>query len=133
MINSESLAQMKEGVMIINTGRGGLIDTQALIDALKGLKVGSAGLDVYEEEDEYFFEDFSNEVISDDMLARLLSFPNVLVTAHQAFFTKEALTNIAETTPGNLADSFEGRKLENEICYQCEKRPCRRDKGGKCF
>ncbi len=88
MINSESIASMKDGVMIINTGRGGLIDTKALIYGLKTKKIGAAGLDVYEEETDYFFEDFSTSFINDDILARLLTFPNVLITSHQGFFTK---------------------------------------------
>jgi len=121
MINAETIQQMKTGVMIINTGRGKLIDTQALIDALKSGKIGSAGLDVYEEESEYFFEDKSLEMITDDMLARLLVFPNVLMTSHQAFFTREALHNIALTTLDNLKEFFEGGYLKNEICYKCDK------------
>lgn len=133
MINAGSLAQMKDGVMLINTSRGGLIETKDLIDALKSGKIGAAGLDVYEEEDEYFFEDRSGEVLTDDVLARLFTFPNVLVTAHQAFFTKEALTNIAETTLGNLDSFFRGETMANEICYQCSKDDCPRKTTGKCF
>jgi D-lactate dehydrogenase len=119
--------------MIINTGRGKLIDTRALIEALKNKKVGYAGLDVYEEESEYFFEDFSSEVISDDVLARLLTFPNVLVTAHQGFFTHEALTNIARTTLQNIDDFFRGRLLSHEICYRCSRKVCAKKTKGKCF
>ncbi|MFA7256264.1 MAG: 2-hydroxyacid dehydrogenase [Kiritimatiellales bacterium] len=133
MINAARLAQMKDGVMLINTSRGALIQTQDLIDALKSGKIGFAGLDVYEEEDEYFFEDRSGEVLTDDVLARLFTFPNVLVTAHQAFFTKEALTNIAETTLGNLDAFFHGETLDNEICYHCGKEVCPRKTSGKCF
>jgi D-lactate dehydrogenase len=133
MIDAASLAQMKEGVMLINTSRGGLIQTQDLINALKNKKIGSAGLDVYEEEDGYFFEDRSGEVLTDDVLARLFTFPNVLVTAHQAFFTKEALSNIAETTLGNLDAFFRGETMANEICYQCSKDTCTRKTTGKCF
>ncbi len=88
MINADSIKLMKKGVMIINTGRGQLIDTKALIAGLKNGKIGHAGLDVYEEESDYFFEDFSSSVIHDDVLMRLLSFPNVLITSHQGFFTK---------------------------------------------
>ena len=106
--------------MIINTGRGQLIDTVALIKALKNKKVGFAGLDVYEEESEYFFEDFSSEIISDDILARLLTFPNVVITSHQGFFTEEAMQNIASTTLNNIKDFFENKPLKNEICYHCE-------------
>jgi len=133
MINAKTLKTMKTGVMIINTGRGKLIDTRALIEALKNKKVGYAGLDVYEEESEYFFEDFSSEVISDDVLARLLTFPNVLVTAHQGFFTHEALTNIAHTTLKNIDDFVRGRLLSHEICYRCSRKVCTRKTTGKCF
>lgn len=119
MIDEQSIAKMKDGVMIINTGRGKLINTRDLINGLKSFKIGSAGLDVYEEEGDYFFEDFSAEAIADDVLARLLTFPNVLITSHQAFFTKEALQNIAETTLENIRLFFEEKKLPNEICYKC--------------
>lgn len=121
MINAESINQMKDGVMIINTSRGGLIDSESLIDAIKTRKVGAAGLDVYEEESDYFFEDFSDEIITDDVLARLLSFNNVLVTSHQAFFTKEALSNISRTTLDNIKAFDSGEELDNEICYMCDK------------
>jgi D-lactate dehydrogenase len=133
MINGSSLAQMKDGVMLINTSRGALIQTQDLINALKNGKVGFAGLDVYEEEDGYFFEDRSGEVLTDDVLARLFTFPNVLVTAHQAFFTREALTNIAETTLSNLDVFFRGETMANEICYRCSKDSCPRKENGRCF
>lgn len=134
MINKESIDMMKEGAMLINTSRGGLIDSDALIEGLKTKKIGSAGLDVYEEESEYFFEDFSDEVLDDDVLARLLSFTNVIVTSHQAFFTKEALYNIAETTLKNIREFKENKKLENEICYSClNKSNCQKNKTGKCF
>ena len=133
LINRESLAEMKTGVMLINTGRGRLIDTRALIKALKDGTVGAAGLDVYEEESEYFFEDRSAEIMSDDVLARLLSFPNVLITSHQGFFTREALYKIADTTFGNLRDFFSGAKLSNEVCYKCDNSPCARDTAGRCF
>jgi len=133
IINADSLVKMKDGVMIINTGRGGLIDTKALIDALKDGKVGSAGLDVYEEESEYFFEDFSAQVLSDDILARLLTFSNVLITSHQGFFTKEAVGNIARTTLQNIQDYFEGKPLENEVCYRCGENVCAKKRSGRCF
>lgn len=133
LINKESIAKMKKGIMIINTGRGSLINSKDLIKGLKTGEVGSACLDVYEEESEYFFEDFSDTGISDDVLARLLSFPNVLVTSHQAFFTKEALTNIAETTLANVKAFFDGQKLENEVCYKCDKDNCRKKLKGRCF
>lgn len=133
MINSESIKKMKEQVMIINTGRGQLIDTKALITGLKSGKIGSAGLDVYEEESEYFFEDFSQSIINDDTLARLLTFNNVIITSHQAFFTKEALANIAATTLDNIKDYFDGKPLINEICYKCNEPACRKKIDGRCF
>jgi D-lactate dehydrogenase len=104
LINEESLAKMKRGVTIINTSRGGLVDTQAVIEGLKSGQVGYLALDVYEEEGDLFFEDRSNRVLQDDVFARLLTFPNVLITGHQAFFTREALTQIAEVTLGNLTE-----------------------------
>ena len=119
LVNGTSIAKMKPGVMIINTGRGMLINSKALIKGLKTGKVGFAGLDVYEEESDYFFEDFSNKVITDDVLARLLSFNNVMVTSHQGFFTQEALQGIATTTLENIRDFFVERKLSNQICYKC--------------
>jgi D-lactate dehydrogenase len=122
MINSESISRMKNGVMIINTGRGKLINTKDLIEGLKSHNVGSAGLDVYEEEGDFFFEDFSAEPISDDVLARLMTFPNVIVTSHQAFFTKEALESIVFTTLENIRLYFEEGRLPNEVCFQCGNR-----------
>jgi len=103
LINLHALATMKPGVMLINTGRGALIDTSAVIDALKSGKIGYLGLDVYEEEEQLFFQDLSTTIIQDDTFARLMTFPNVIITGHQAFFTQEALTNIAETTLDNIA------------------------------
>lgn len=119
MINNDSISRMKKGVMIINTGRGKLINTRALIEGLKNHSVGSAGLDVYEEEGDFFFEDFSAEPIDDDVLARLMTFPNVIVTSHQAFFTREALESIVNTTLENVRLFFEDNELRNEICYKC--------------
>lgn len=119
MINAAAISKMKRGVMLINTSRGALVDTPALIAGLKSRHIGSAGLDVYEEESEYFFQDKSDTVVTDDILARLLSFNNVLVTSHQGFFTTEALTNIASTTLDNIAGFFAGKPLSNEICYRC--------------
>ena len=115
LINEDSIAKMKEGLMIINTGRGKLINTKDLIDGLKNKKIGSAGLDVYEEESDYFYEDHSDIVIDDDILARLLTFNNVIVTSHQAFFTKEALSEIARITLQNIQDFFDGKPLVNEV------------------
>ncbi|RKY37737.1 MAG: 2-hydroxyacid dehydrogenase [Candidatus Omnitrophota bacterium] len=133
MINEESISLMKNGVMIVNTGRGKLIKTQALIDGLKSGKIGSAGLDVYEEESEYFFEDYSSSLIKDDLLARLLIFPNVLVTSHQGFFTREALSNIADTTLSNIREFFDGGYLQNEICYRCGTGECMKKAKKRCF
>lgn len=118
MICDESIAKMKEGVMIINTGRGKLINTRHLIDGLVSHKIGYAGLDVYEEESAYFYEDYSDNVLTDEVLARLLSFNNVIVTSHQAFFTQEAMSNIAQTTFNNISDFFGGKELKNEVVYQ---------------
>jgi D-lactate dehydrogenase len=108
LIDAAALARMKHGAMLINTGRGGLIDSRALIGALKSGQLGHLGLDVYEEEGGLFFEDHSNHMLQDDVLARLLSFPNVIVTSHQAFFTREALSEIAITTLGNVKAWFDG-------------------------
>jgi len=115
LIRDESIAKMKDGVMIINTGRGKLINTKHLIEGLISGKVGYAGLDVYEEEGNYFYEDHSDSVMTDDVLARLLSFNNVIVTSHQAFFTQEAMSNIAQTTMNNMQDFFKGKELKNEV------------------
>jgi D-lactate dehydrogenase len=133
LIDGAAIGKMKDGVMIINTGRGLLINTPDLIEGIKSGKIGSAGLDVYEEESAYFFEDFSNSVIGDDVLARLLSFNNVLITSHQGFFTREALGNIADVTLNNIRDYFEGNVLANEICYRCERETCQKKETGKCF
>lgn len=115
LINEQSIEQMKPGVMLINTSRGPLVDTEAVIVALKSKKIGYLGLDVYEQESDLFFEDLSEEVIQDDVFQRLLTFPNVLITGHQAFFTENALKNIAETTLSNIADVEYGRSCPNTI------------------
>jgi D-lactate dehydrogenase len=104
LINAQTLAKMKHGVMLINTSRGGLIRTVDAIEALKSGQLGALGVDVYEDEQRWFFEDYSGQVVDDDVLMRLLSFPNVVVTGHQAFFTREALTNIARTTIDNITE-----------------------------
>lgn len=114
LINPGSIEQMKTGVMLINTGRGGLIDTRAVITGLKSKKIGYLGLDVYEEEGELFFEDNSNNLLQDDVFARLLTFPNVVITGHQAFFTREALTAIVDITLAN-ATYFEQGEMA-KIC-----------------
>jgi len=119
IINKDSIKLMKQGVMLINTGRGKLINTIHLIEGLKNGKIGAAGLDVYEEENMYFFEDMSDKVLTDDILARLLTFNNVIITSHQGFFTKEAIHNIADTTLKNIDDFINDRPLENEIFYKC--------------
>ncbi len=115
LIDGRSLGLMKEGVMIINTSRGGLVDTAAVIESLKGGRVGYLGLDVYEEEEELFFEDRSSNLIRDDTFARLLTFPNVLITGHQAFFTQTALEQIAQTTIANLSCIEHGRECGNTV------------------
>lgn len=115
IINRDSMNKMKDGVMIVNTGRGMLIDSIDLIEALKDKKIGSAALDVYEEEADYFFEDMSNKIIEDDILGRLLSFHNVLITSHQAYFTEEAVGAITKTTLDNIKDFAEGKELINEV------------------
>lgn len=115
LINAEALARMKQGVILINTSRGALIDAEALIEALKRGQMGAVGLDVYEEEDGLFFHDRSDQIMMDDAFARLTTFHNVLVTGHQAFFTHEALEQIAETTIRNLSDFEAGRANENVL------------------
>jgi len=119
IINKNSIKLMKDGVMLINTGRGKLINTYELIQGLKSGKIGYAGLDVYEEESEYFFEDLSDKILTDDILARLLSFNNVIITSHQGFFTNEAMINIASTTLNNIKEFADNKKLTNEVCYKC--------------
>ncbi|WP_249977301.1 2-hydroxyacid dehydrogenase [Vreelandella olivaria] len=121
LINADAIAQMKQGVMLINTGRGRVVDTHAVIAGLKSGHIGRLGLDVYEEEEQLFFEDLSYKVIDDDQFMRLTTFHNVLITGHQAFFTDEALTNIADTTLANI-DAFEtGSGTLHRVVY--EKRP----------
>ena len=115
LINKESIAMMKDGVYLVNTSRGSLIDTQALIDAMLEGKFGGVGLDVYEEEEGVFYEDRSNEIITDDNLARLMTFPNVLVTSHMGFFTKEAMHAIALTTLENAYALENGLPLVNQV------------------
>lgn len=115
MINSLSLAKMQKGVTIVNTSRGKLINTQAAISALKTGHIGLLGLDVYEEEEAFFYEDLSSSVIQDDQLARLLTFPNVIITSHQAFFTQEAMVKIAQVTLANISRFEKNLKIENEV------------------
>lgn len=118
LIDGERLAAARPGVMIVNTSRGALIDTAALIEGLKSGKVGSVALDVYEQEADLFFEDLSNEIIQDDVFQRLLTFPNVLITGHQAFLTEEALSAIAETTLASLAEAETGASLTHQVTAQ---------------
>ncbi len=129
LVNASAIATMKNGVILINTSRGRLIDTPALIEGLKDGKIRAAGLDVYEEEAGYFFEDRSNRAIADDVLARLTTFPNVLLTSHQAFLTEEALANIARTTLENIREFADGKPLTNGICAQCARPDCPNRKG----
>lgn len=113
LVDENSIKKMKKGVMLINTSRGALIDAEALLEAIKSRHIGGACLDVYEEESEVFFEDFSGHIINDDILARLISMPNVIVTSHQGFLTREALSNIAETTVQNITEILTDRKCDN--------------------
>ena len=111
IINKKTLEFMQDGVMLINTGRGALVDTQAVINGLKSGKVGALGLDVYEEEKKLFFEDQSEKILQDDIFARLLTFPNVIITGHQGFFTENALDNIAKTTLANIKAFVQGKPV----------------------
>jgi D-lactate dehydrogenase len=137
IIGKDAFEKMKPGVILINTSRGALIDSEALVKALQSEKVRAAGLDVYEEEGDFFYEDFSNAVIRDELLSLLVTFPNVIITSHQAFLTAEALKNIAETTLANMKAFFTDSPLENEICYYCKSggrsADCPHAKEGRCF
>ena len=137
ILNRDAFSKMKKGVFILNTSRGALIDSEALLDALNSRTVGGAGLDVYEEEANLFYEDRSDTIIHDDTLALLVSRPNVILTAHQAFLSEEALHNIAEETIKNLDAFFSGAPLENEICYLCDRdkagHDCRKTRRERCF
>ena len=121
IINKDTIAMMKQNAIIVNTSRGALIDSQALLQGLKDKKLLGACLDVYEEEANLFFEDNSNEIIQDDILSLLICMPNVIMTSHQGYLTKEALENIAETTLNNITSYFNDEYLDNEICYRCKK------------
>ena len=137
ILNAEAFSKMKNGVFIVNTSRGALIETEALLEALNSGKVRGAGLDVYEEEADLFYEDNSGNIIKDDLLALLVSRPNVMLTSHQAFLTEEALDNIAKTTLKNLDEFFSGGNLTNEVCYQCKLgrvvENCRKNRKERCF
>ncbi len=131
MIDEKALTKCKQGVVLLNTSRGALVDAEALLAAIKSRKVGAACLDVYEEEADVFFEDNSGHIMEDDILARLISMPNVIVTSHQAFLTEEALENIAETTVNNIVSFVKTGQCANELCYrQGGTQDC---KDGKCF
>ena len=131
IIDEKALERCKKGVVLLNTSRGALVDAEALLAGIKARKVGAACLDVYEEESDFFFEDFSGHILEDDVLARLISMPNVIVTSHQAFLTEEALSNIAETTVNNLVELSEKGQCPNELCYRAgSAEDC---KNGKCF
>ncbi len=131
MIDENAISRMKKGVVLINTSRGALVDSEALLSGIKSRHVGAACLDVYEEEGDLFFEDNSGHIMEDDTLARLISMPNVLVTSHQAFLTEEALDSIAETTVKNIVTLAQTGECPNELCYRGgEAKDC---KSGKCF
>lgn len=115
MINEKTIQQMKKGIMLINTSRGALVDTRAVIRGLKSGHIGYLGIDVYEQEENLFFENLSEQIIQDDVISRLMSFPNVLITSHQGFFTFEALSQIAETTLSNIKSFMTEKKLVNEV------------------
>ncbi len=135
MIDAAAIGQMKKGVIIVNTSRGGLIDAEALLEGIKARKVGAACLDVYEEEADVFFEDRSGHILNDDLLSRLISMPNVIVTSHQAFLTEEALNNIAETTVNNILSCFRNDGIcDNELCYRCGHiEQCKKARKQRCF
>ena len=134
IIDKNSIEKMKKGVVILNTSRGALIDADALLEGIKSRHIGAACLDVYEEESDIFFEDFSGHIVDDDTLARLISMPNVIVTSHQAFLTEEALGNIAETTINNIKAIMSTGGCENELCYHCGNTAnCKSQRLGKCF
>ena len=135
MIDQDAIFKMKEGVTIINTSRGALIDAEALLAGLMARIIGAACLDVYEEEADIFFEDRSGHIMDDDILSRLISLPNVIVTSHQAFLTEEALNNIAETTVNNIVSYFENDGLcDNELCYRCGNiETCKKERKQRCF
>ena len=135
MIGREAIGQMKKGVILVNTSRGALIDAEALLEGIKARQVGAACLDVYEEEADIFFQDISGHILNDDVLARLISMPNVIVTSHQAFLTEDALSNIAETTVRNIVSCFENDGVcDNELCYRCGNvEQCRKERKQRCF
>ena len=135
MIGPEAIVKMKKGVVLLNTSRGALIDAEALLEGIKARRIGAACLDVYEEEADIFFEDRSGHILNDELLSRLISMPNVIVTSHQAFLTEEALNNIAETTVKNIRSYFDNDGIcDNELCYRCGNiERCKNERREKCF
>ena len=134
MLDGKTIDKLKKGVVIINTSRGALIDAEDLLAGIKSRKIGAACLDVYEEESDFFFEDLSGHILDDDTLARLISMPNVIVTSHQAFLTREALDNISSTTIENICTVLSGKVCDNEICYRCSQEgKCNKKRNVPCF
>ena len=135
IINKDSIALMKKGVAIINTSRGGLINSEDLLQGIKDRKIGTVCLDVYEEESDIFFEDKSGHIMNDPILLQLIAMPNVIITSHQAFLTKEALNNIADTTTQNIINFFSDNSIsETEVCYRCgNQQNCNKKRKEKCF
>lgn len=135
LINKDSIEKMKKGVFIINTSRGGLVNSLDLLEGIKQRKIGAAVLDVYDEEADIFYNDKSSHILDDDILRNLISMPNVIVTSHQAFLTHEALENIADTTKDNMVKFFHNElNPNNEVCYRCgNQEHCRKERKTKCF
>ena len=135
LVNEDSIKKMKKGVSIINTSRGALIDTNALLKGITDRIIGDACLDVYEEEGELFYEDKSGHIMNDDTLLKLIAMPNVIITSHQAFLTHEALENIADTTTQNIVNFFgDNFVTDNEVCYHCgNEQNCQKKRKQKCF
>lgn len=134
MINKENINKMKKGVTIINTSRGALINSKDLLDGIKSRHIGTAVLDVYDEESDIFYEDKSGHIMNNETLLQLIAMPNVIITSHQAFLTNEALENIADTTTKNIVDFFSGQISDNEVCYHCPNiANCKKKRKAKCF
>lgn len=134
LINKDTINKMKHGVIIINTSRGGLINSKDLLEGIKKRRVSGAVLDVYDEEGDIFYEDKSNHIMNNDILLQLIAMPNVIITSHQAFLTKEALENIADTTTKNIVDFFASDYSENEVCYHCPNiQNCKKKRKARCF
>ncbi|MBR0464115.1 MAG: 2-hydroxyacid dehydrogenase [Clostridia bacterium] len=135
IVDASAIERMKKGVVILNTSRGALIDAEALLEGIKARKIGAACLDVYEEEADIFFEDRSGHILNDELLSRLISMPNVIVTSHQAFLTQEALSNIAQTTVDNILSYYNNDGVcDNELCYRCDRiEQCKKSRNKRCF